>query len=291
MMEEFPKLKRHIWLEKLWIRGYYVGTKGDVRVNLMQQIREEDIASGKAGLWWLGQAGYIIKSCDGIIIAIDPYLSNHCAKENPGSSRTYPAPIRPEELKCDLYLFTHNHDDHLDPETVQNIQSGKDAVFVGPRNCCRHLREMGIREESITLLESGEDITVHGINVKGTFCLPTDEDVLDSIGFLISFPNSISIYHAGDTGYIGFLHYLSKYSIEVMLVCINGKYGNMNLIEAAKLSRVLAPRVVIPNHYDMFKNNQANPYEFEKLILQKSKHIKCRILSVGEKWIYPEADR
>jgi len=29
MMEEFPKLKRHLWLGKLWARGYYVGTSGD----------------------------------------------------------------------------------------------------------------------------------------------------------------------------------------------------------------------------------------------------------------------
>lgn len=29
MMEEFPRLKRHLWLGKLWARGYYVGTSGD----------------------------------------------------------------------------------------------------------------------------------------------------------------------------------------------------------------------------------------------------------------------
>lgn len=258
-------------------------------MDLMQQIREEEIAFGKVGLWWLGQAGYLIKTHDGIIVAIDPYLSDYCAREGPDSSRTYPPPIKPEELKCDLYLFTHDHDDHLDPETVQNIQCGEDAIFVGPRNCCKHLREMGIKDESIRLLESGEDITVHGVDLKGTFCLPTDKDVLDSIGFLISLPDGISIYHTGDTGYVELLRYLSKYSIRVMLICINGKYGNMNLIEAAKLSGFLSPDLVIPNHYDLFKNNQANPCEFEKLILQKSKHVKCRILSVGEKWIYPKS--
>lgn len=227
-------------------------------MDLMQQIREEEVSSGKATLWWLGQAGYIIKTNEGIIMAIDPYLSNYCAKKNPDFSRTYPPPIRPEELKCDLYLFTHDHDDHLDPETFQKIQYSESTIFVGPRNCCKHLREMGIKAESTTLLESGEDITVHGIDLKGTFCLPTHEDVLDSIGFLISLPSSISIYHTGDTGYVELLHYLSKYCIDVMLICINGKYGNMNLVEAAKLARVLAPRLVIPNHYDMFKNNQAN---------------------------------
>jgi len=29
MMGEFPKLKQHLWLGKLWARGYYVGTAGD----------------------------------------------------------------------------------------------------------------------------------------------------------------------------------------------------------------------------------------------------------------------
>ncbi len=29
MMEEFPKLKQHLWLGKLWAQGYYVGTLAD----------------------------------------------------------------------------------------------------------------------------------------------------------------------------------------------------------------------------------------------------------------------
>ncbi len=257
-------------------------------MDLIQQIRKEEVPPGKIAFWWLGQAGYIIKTDKGVIIAIDPYLSNFCAKEDPSSSRMYPSPIRPNELTCDLCLLSHDHADHLDPETMQNLRCSKSTVFVGPRNCCKHLGELGIKDESIILLESGENVRVRGIDLKGVFCLPTDDEVLDSIGFLIFLTGGISIYHTGDTGYVELLHYLSKYSIDIMLTCINGKYGNMNCIEVAKLAKILNPRVVIPNHYDLFAHNQADPHEFEKIVIERGGGVECRVLEVGDKWIYPK---
>ena len=254
-------------------------------MGLMQRIREEEVPPGKVAFWWLGQAGYIIKTDRGVLVAVDPYLSDFCAKVDPRNRRMYPSLIGPDELTCDICLLSHDHEDHLDPETMQSLRHSQSTVFVGPRNCCKRLRELGIEDESIVLLESGENVQVHGIDLKGVFCLPTDDKVFDSIGFLISVAD-VAIYHTGDTGYVELLGYLSKYSIDVMLTCINGKYGNMNCIEAAKLTNVLQPRIAIPNHYDLFEHNQANPHKFKKSLLERSGDVECRILERGDKWVY-----
>ena len=47
--------------------------------------------------------------------------------------------------------------------------------------------------------------------------------------------------------------------IDVMFVCINGRLGNMDYREAAKLAKALPCRVVVPNHYGMFAENTVDP--------------------------------
>lgn len=46
-MEEFPKLKRHLWLGKLWARGHYVGTSGD-KVTVCDKIEGDHLIKKSA---------------------------------------------------------------------------------------------------------------------------------------------------------------------------------------------------------------------------------------------------
>ena len=48
----------------------------------IKNITEYKIQKNQAALWFLGQAGYIIRSC-GTTLAIDPYLSDSVAKAAP----------------------------------------------------------------------------------------------------------------------------------------------------------------------------------------------------------------
>jgi L-ascorbate metabolism protein UlaG (beta-lactamase superfamily) len=68
----------------------------------LQQVRAHATPSGNATLWWLGQAGFIIKSPGGIVIALDPYLSNSCqaigVKGGFDMDRLVHPPLAPEEL-------------------------------------------------------------------------------------------------------------------------------------------------------------------------------------------------
>jgi L-ascorbate metabolism protein UlaG (beta-lactamase superfamily) len=55
---------------------------------------------------------------------------------------------------------------------------------------------------------------------------------------------------------------LSDEGIDVMFICINGKLGNMNADDAARLTGIIAPRVAIPTHYGMFESNTEDPCKF-----------------------------
>ena len=66
---------------------------------------------------WLGQAGLLIET-EGVIIMIDPYLSDSVAAVNPKNYRRVPVEERFLRMRPDVLICTHNHLDHTDPETL-----------------------------------------------------------------------------------------------------------------------------------------------------------------------------
>lgn len=254
---------------------------------LMQAVEAERVGPDQVALWWIGQAGYVLKTSGGKVVFIDAYLSGEVASpEEVEFGRMVEPPLAGADIRCDLYLCTHDHLDHADHETIQAIPGKESIRFVGPRNCARSFVKDGIPADRIVEVNVGDVTTVDGIQIRGTFCIPNDEDALDSAGFLITLENGITLYHSGDTGYTEFLYYLAKYPIDVMLVCVNGKYGNMNIHEAARLTRYLRPRRVIPNHYGMFARNTVDPYEFAGLLHATPADPPVNVMKLGEKLVY-----
>jgi L-ascorbate 6-phosphate lactonase len=247
---------------------------------LMDDISSTEVTSGHVAIWWIGQAGYIMKTSRGRVLMIDAYLSG-------GNIRMMPPPIEPEDILCDLYATTHNHSDHADLKSIERIPAGNVKTFIGPRNVVASLEKLGVEKGSIREVNVGEQVSLDGIRLMGTFCIPSDESVLDSEGYIITTEDGINIYHSGDTGFHDFLFYLSRHPIDVMLVCINGGMGNMGIEEAIKLTRLLRPKVVIPNHYAMFRTNTADPNLFRTRLMATGAEPICQILKVGEKYIYP----
>lgn len=78
---------------------------------------------------WLGQAGLLFETNNRKIM-VDPYLSNSVIKINPDNYRRVPVEERFFEEKVDIMIFTHNHLDHYDPETVKHFINEETAVTV-----------------------------------------------------------------------------------------------------------------------------------------------------------------
>jgi L-ascorbate metabolism protein UlaG (beta-lactamase superfamily) len=73
---------------------------------------------------------------------------------------------------------------------------------------------------------------------------------------------------------------------EVLLVCINGKWGKLNPDQAARLADKVVPRFAIPNHYDLMALNAENPKTFEYFLQQRNPHIATQILRVLETFVW-----
>ena len=250
----------------------------------MKNIQNYELDESQAGLWYLGQAGYIIRSA-GVCVCIDPYLSDSVAKIAPDRTRLLPVPVQPEELRVDLFLVTHDHLDHLDPETVVPYRHKADTQFVAPRLACRKLAALGVPDANITRVDIGAEETVCGVRVRGIYAHPTEDAVADTVGYHLTFENGRSLYHSSDTGFTDTLLDAAP-GAEVLLVCINGKLGNLNVEEAVRLTQAVRPHVAIPNHYDMMAPNQEDPTTFVTALKQAEPTIHVEVVDLMDAFVW-----
>ncbi len=251
----------------------------------MRAVDDLSLRSEQAALWFLGQAGYLIRS-SGVTVAIDPYLSDAAAASAPEFSRLVPPPFPPADLKVDLYLVTHDHLDHLDPELIGAYRHPNDTQFIAPRLAARKLLELGLPPSQVTRLDSGEQGSWSNVSIRGVFALPTSADVVDTTGYLLSFPNGRTVYHVADTAFTPLLLQAAPKGVEVMLVPINGKWGNLNVEQATELAAAVEPRYVLPNHYDLLALNAENPETFRWLCRHRKLAAQCIIARVMEPFIW-----
>ena len=259
-------------------------------INFMKSIKRFEVNKNSIAIWTLGQNGFIIKDNDGTLVCIDPYLSNFCEETRNQKKikfkldRQLPIFIEPEDLDVDIILITHSHDDHADPYTLPKVKN--DPLFVGPWEAIQKLKSFGIDEKNCKLIHPVQEIKAQGINIFGTFSLPTDLTDLNHIGFVIKFKNDITFYNSGDTNYTNLLGYAGKFNPDIATLCINGGYNNLDVMEAVRITNLIKPKVIIPCHYDMMINNTGNPLVFESFLNLEDSQSKFHLMRYYEPFVY-----
>lgn len=201
---------------------------------------------------WLGQAGYELTDGHHSVL-IDPYLSDMVYRVD-GFHRLIPPPFTPQEIKADIIIYTHDHVDHLDEDTVMAVGQNE-TCFAGPESGRAVLRRCNVAEEYYIPLNRGGVLDFAGMHIEAVFA----EHTADSIGLLCTYAER-KYYFTGDTlltPEVG-----KGIQADVIFVCINGKLGNMNVSEAAELTRRVGAAVGVPNHYGMFAENTEDPQKY-----------------------------
>ncbi|MBE6537309.1 MAG: MBL fold metallo-hydrolase [Ruminococcaceae bacterium] len=199
----------------------------------------------------LGQSGYVLKTERSEII-IDPYLSDS-VNRIAGRPRLLPIPISPESISCDAVICTHNHLDHLDPDTVAKIDLKQ--LFITTNSGKEMLLSLG--RENVIAINEGECVKVGDFEITAVFA----DHTVEAFGLIVKAKGK-TLYFSGDTLYNERLFDIAKYSPDVTFICINGKLGNMNVEEALAIAKRLRAKINVPNHYDMFASNAENPHLF-----------------------------
>ena len=227
-------------------------------------------------LWWLGQSGYLMQ-WGGTRILVDPYLSDSLTKKYAGTEKPHVRMTRrvvdPGRLRrISIITCSHQHTDHLDAETFRAVREGDrseavpwNPLIVAPRAIARLAEERwgGDVDRLLDQYETAAwgDVRIHAVAAA--------HDKLDVdgrgrclyLGYVFRV-GPFSVYHSGDTVvYPGMAERIAEFPIDLAILPINAKVGNMCGAEAARLGKEIGANLVVPCHYEMFEFNTADPRE------------------------------
>ena len=249
---------------------------------LASRIKSIQPQAGQVALFWLGQAGFVFKSTGGSVLYVDAYLS-HCVerKFGPQWKRIMPPPMQPEEVDGDWFISTHEHDDHLDVDSIPVVSRNSRVRFAGPRECAAFYRSVGIGENRFTELEPGKQVSVGDFTCTPVFADHGDQ-APDAVGLLIECAG-LRIYHTGDTALRPpEMRPVIQNKPQVILPCINGAFGNLDSGDAAKLVSLTGAELAIPTHFWTFVEHRGNPLEFQEMCRKEAPQARVRWMTQGE---------
>ena len=257
----------------------------------MESIRAFTVPRDSLAIWFLGQNGFLLKAHGSPLVGIDLYLTNSCAArfiDLPFRlDRQLPVFIEPEDLDVDVFCTTHSHDDHADPETIRRLQRKNTVQFVGPWESVERYLICEVPKSACRLLHPNQILPLGGgVEVKGTFALPTDATDLNHIGLLFQFANGITFYNSGDTGECALLGSLLPHKVDICSICINGGFHNLSSMHAAHIVREIEPEVVIPCHYDMMVNNIGDPEMLRTALNVLGSRARVQVMDYYTPWLY-----
>ena len=200
---------------------------------------------------FLGQSGYVLKSGNTEIIT-DPYLSDSVNRVA-GRPRTLPIPTNPKDIRCDAVICTHNHLDHLDPDTVSEIPPNQ--YYITTNEGAAELKRLG--RENAAVLNVGDSIKIGDFELTAVFA----DHTVEAFGLIVKAEGK-TLYLSGVTLFNEKLFAIADYKPDYTFICINGRLGNMNVKEALITAEKIGAAVNIPNHYDMFESNSEDPALF-----------------------------
>lgn len=204
---------------------------------------------------WLGQAGLLFEKNSKILI--DPFFSDSVKKVNPKNYRRVPINKKYFDIKPDILIITHDHLDHLDPETLSVIlEKYEDITVLAPYNAWNILRQYGYNHNYVMFnrhtVWTGND----GIIFKAVKAEHSDKT---AIGAIIS-DGEKNYYVTVDTLYSTDVLGDINEKVDVVFLPVNGVGNNMNMADASNFAREINARKVIPIHFGMF--DEIDPYKF-----------------------------
>ena len=292
---------------------------------LVEDIENEVVEPGNVAMWWLGCTGIWFKTPGGANITIDLWCGNGKrthgdGKMKPGHQmanmcggramqpnlRNVPFVIDPFAFKqVDAVLATHYHQDHMSAEWAAHvIQSGMTTTdengkeipvpFIGPQKSVDTWIGWGVPAERCQVVHPGDVIKIKDREELTGVC-PTDMDE-KAVNYLVKTPGG-NIYHSGDSHFsIYFAKHGKDHDIDVAFGSFGenpvGMQDKMTSTDILRMAENLKCKVVVPIHWDVWTNFQADCEEIRLLYDFKKDRNEYKFhpffWQVGGKYVYPQ---
>jgi L-ascorbate metabolism protein UlaG (beta-lactamase superfamily) len=229
-------------------------------------------------LWWLGQSGFLVKWA-GAYLLLDPYLSDSLTRKYADSDTPHVRMTRrvvdPQRLGfVDVVTASHAHTDHLDAETLVAIRP---RILVCPESIKQVAGER-VGMEPLGIAE-GQTVEAEGFTLTAVHADHGPPGL--ALGYVIEC-EQWTLYHSGDTlAFVGLDQTLRRFELDVAILPINGKVGNMGGAEAARVAKDAGATLAVPCHFEMFDFNTASPAAFIRECERLGQSY--RVLRAGER--------
>jgi L-ascorbate metabolism protein UlaG (beta-lactamase superfamily) len=249
------------------------------------------LAQSATSLTWYGQSGYQIKTPQGHVILIDPWLTN---PKNPQGQAQLAA-----LSQVDLILLTHGHADHLG-NTIEIAQK-TGAKLVTTFDLGKILVEQkGFPKEQFGFTTTGNiggliqllngDVSVGFVPAVHSSSIAHEDEKGQTTwyggtqnGFYVQIKNGPSFYHTGDTDVFGDMQLINLFGpVDIMLTAIGDTF-TMGPKRAAHATKLVNPRrTVIPNHYGTFGILTGTPQAFAKELKAQGVKTPLTVMEIGQ---------
>lgn len=259
-------------------------------ISFTQRLKNSHPEAKQIEVFWLGQAGFVIKTPQQKLIGIDPYLSDYVARLMPenglGFKRLSPPPCDASELELDVLLISHEHADHFDADSIRDLMANGRTQVYANAPVIDQMREMGLDMNRAHLMKKGEPIALPECTLTPTDC---DHGTLapEALGLMLDF-GFTKLYYAGDTSLtLDRLSYPMSVKPEIAILPINGAFGNLDGVEAAQYAGLLGCKVCIPCHIWTFPLHHGDPQQIIDAMPEKAPDCKLVMLMQGEGALLP----
>lgn len=211
---------------------------------------------------YIGQAGLIFQT-EAHTVMIDPYLSDSVKKVNPLNYRRIPVDERIFSIKPDVMIFTHNHLDHYDTETVEKfISADSEITVLSPTSVWEDVRRIGGKNNYV-LFNRHTVWTEQEISFTAVKAEHSDSC---AIGVIID-DGEKKYYVTGDTLYNEAIFDDIPTGIYALFLPVNGVGNNMNMCDAARFAQRVNAEKVVPIHIGMFDELSADAFACENKVI------------------------
>ena len=222
---------------------------------------------------WITQGGLVFEN-EKTTVMVDPYLSDSVEKEL-GESRKRRVPVDESvfDMSPDVILITHDHLDHLDPETLVRFLETKEKkiTVIAPYNAYQKLLKFGGCHNYVML----NPHSVWSENGITFYAVKAEHSDRTAAGYIID-DGKETFYVSGDTLYnyevIDDVIELCEDGVDYAFLPINGVGNNMNARDAADFACEIGAKCAVPIHYRLFDSIDPSDFDFDNsLVLEPYK--------------------
>ena len=156
------------WTDPYAERGNREGTEPREALKAKKYIYTEPGSVENVLITWFGHSTVLIQM-HGMNILVDPVFAERT------SPVSFAGPKRFSKFPCgivglphiDMVLLTHDHYDHVDYESLRQLEDKTDR-FIVPLGIDKDLEKFGIRQDKITNMAWWEELNINGLTVACT---------------------------------------------------------------------------------------------------------------------------